>query len=164
MEEIFELLSLIYPLSPACLGISKKLLDPAKFQERSRPRDRRCLRSPPVFHKKGVALLCTSRQFPIGFFARMRPSSLSEATMTSCRAVMWRWKMQTLLYYKDQYDYICKTFLEFNIARVLLEKCAEFHSHARLIHCLKAAQALRTALKSTGFAVNRILWDRWQPG
>jgi CRP-like cAMP-binding protein len=164
MEEIFEFLSYIYPLSPPCIDYLRKAV-----KSRSVSKNEVVLAIGDVNHNlyfiKTGALYCyyfvKDKTVCDWFFWENETvvsigSYYDQVPSEDCIVVL----EDAELYYitKDQYDYICKTFLEFNfIARVLLEKyLKEFHSHARLIRKQEAADRFRLAFERNPAMMNRI--------
>jgi CRP/FNR family transcriptional regulator, anaerobic regulatory protein len=164
MEEIFEFLSLIYPLSPACIEYLRK-----SVKCRHVAKNEVVLAIGDVNHNlyfiKTGALYCyyfvKDKAVSDWFFFENETvvsigSYYDQVPSEDCIVAL----EDGVLYYitKDQYDYICKTFLEFNfIARVLLEKyLKEFHSHARLIRKQEAAERFRLAFEMNPAMMNRI--------
>jgi CRP-like cAMP-binding protein len=164
MEEIFEFLSYIYPLSPPCIEYLSKAV-----KSRSVSKNEVVLAIGDVNHNlyfiKTGALYCyyfvKDKTVCDWFFWENETvvsigSYYDQVPSEDCIVVL----EDAELYYitKDQYDYICKTFLEFNfIARVLLEKyLKEFHSHARLIRKQEAAERFRLAFERNPAMMNRI--------
>ena len=164
MEEIFKLLSLIYPLSPACLEYLRKVVKSRKVSKNEVVLAIGDVNHNLYFIKKG-ALHCyyfvKDKAVSDWFFCENETvvsigSYYDQLPSEDCIVALEKAE----LYYitKDQYDYICKTFLEFNfIARVLLEKyLKEFHSHARLIRKQEAAERFRLAFEKYPAMMNRI--------
>ncbi len=164
MDEIFMFLSAIYPLSPECIAYLRTVV---KF--------RRVVKSDIIlqigetnrnlyFIKTG-ALHCyyyvedkpvsdwffweNETVVSIGSFYDQVPSEDCIVAMEDAE-----------VYYitKSEYDYLNRTFLEFNfIARVLLEKYLKvFHSHARFIRKHKAAQRYQLILSKMPELIQRI--------
>jgi CRP-like cAMP-binding protein len=164
MEEIFQFLSLIYPLSPGCVEYLRKAV-----KSRRVAKHEVVLRIGDVNHNlyfiKTGALHCyyyvkdaevsdwffweNETVVSIGSFYDQLPS---EDCIVALEAAE--------LFYitKEHYDYICFTFLEFNfIARVLLEKYLNvFHGHARLIRKHLAAERYQLVLEKNPDMINRI--------
>jgi CRP-like cAMP-binding protein len=164
MEEIFEFLSLIYPLSPACieyLGTAVRSRLVSKNEVILRIGD---VNTHLYFIKSG-ALHCY-------YFVKDKPVSdwffwqnetvvsigswYDQVPSEDCIVVM----EDAELYYitKEQYDHACNNFLEFNfIARVLLEKyLKEFHGHVRFIRKVKAEDRYQLVLEKNPELVQRV--------
>jgi CRP/FNR family transcriptional regulator, anaerobic regulatory protein len=163
MEEIFELLSLIYPLSPDCIKYLGEVVKSRRVQK-----NEIVLRIGEINHYlyfiKSGALHCWYyvKDKPVSdwFFWKNETvvsigSYYDQVPSEDCIVAM----EDSELYYmtKDDYDYICRTFLEFNfIARVLLEKYLKvFHWHARLIRKHEAGDRYRLVLEKVPEMVER---------
>jgi CRP-like cAMP-binding protein len=154
MDEILAFLRFIYPLSPACTEYLRKVV-----RHRKVAKGEIILRIGEVnthlYFIKSGALHCY-------YFVRDKPVSdwffwqnetvvsigsfYDQIVSEDCIVGM----EETEVFYitKEQYDYACWNFLEFNfIARVLLEKyLKEFHSHVRLIRKHPAAERYRLVM------------------
>lgn len=164
MFEVVEFLNSIYPLSQECLHHLEKVV---KFKEIVRGDTLLEIGevNRNLYFIKSGALHCyyyvkdktVSDWFflegetvvSIGSFYDQVPSEDSIVALEDCE-----------LYYitKDEYDFINKTFLEFNfIARVLLEKYLKvFHEHARIIRKTAAVDRYNVVLKKMPELVQRI--------
>lgn len=155
MEEIFEFLSLIYPLSPACLDYLRKSVRSRRVSKNEVILAIGDVNHHLYFIKKG-ALHCyyfvKDKAVSDWFFCENETvvsigSFYDQLPSEDCIVPL----EDSELYYitKDQYDHLCRNFLEFNfIARVLLEKyLKEFHGHARLIRKQGTAERFRLAFE-----------------
>lgn len=164
MEEIFEFLRKIHSLSPACVAYLKDAVKSRRVLKNGV-----ILRIGDVNHHlyfiKTGALHCwyyvKDKEVSDWFFWKNETvvsigSYYDQVPSEDCIVAM----EDSELYYitKDQYDYLCETFLEFNyIARVLLEKYLKvFHGHARLIRKHLAADRYRLVLEKNPAMINRI--------
>jgi CRP/FNR family transcriptional regulator, anaerobic regulatory protein len=164
MEEIFEFLSLIYPLSPTCIDYLRTVV-----RSRRVSKNEVILRIGDVNHHlyfiKTGALRCyymvKDKEVSDWFFWKNETvvsigSFYDQVPSEDCIVV----QEDSELFYitKEQYDYCCNTFLEFNfVARVLLEKYLKlFHSHTRLIRKLPAADRYRLVLEKNPDMINLI--------
>lgn len=164
MEEIFELLSLIYPLSPECLEYLRKVVKFRKFSKNEVVLSIGEVNHNLYFIKKG-ALHCyyfvDDKAVSDWFFFENETvvsigSYYDQLPSEDCIVPL----EDSELYYitKEHYDHLCRTFLEFNfVARVLLEKyLKEFHGHARLIRKHKAVDRFRLAFERNPAMMNRV--------
>ena len=163
MEEIFAFLSVIFPLSPACIEYLSKVVKSRRVQK-----NEIVLRIGDVNHnlyfiKSGV-LHCFYyvKDKPVSdwFFWDSETvvsigSFYDQVASEDCIVAL----EDSVLFYitKDDYDYICRSFLEFNfIARVLLEKYLKvFHWHARLIRKHEASERYQLVLAKNPELVER---------
>jgi CRP/FNR family transcriptional regulator, anaerobic regulatory protein len=163
MEEILAFLSGIFPLSPECIEYLGTVV---RF--RRVPRNEMILAVGEVNHKlyfiKSGLLHCyyfvnnkpisdwffweKETVVSIGSFYDQVPSEDCIVALEDCE-----------IYFitKDQYDYVCRTFLEFNfVARVLLEKYLKvFHGHSRLLRKYQAADRYKLLLSKNPELVAR---------
>jgi CRP/FNR family transcriptional regulator, anaerobic regulatory protein len=163
MEEILAFLSLIHPLSPACIEYLGKVVRCRRVQK-----NEVVLRIGEINHNlyfiKAGGLLCYYyvKDKPVSdwFFWENETvvsigSFYDQVPSEDCIVAL----EDSELFYitKDDYDYICRTFLEFNfIARVLLEKYLKvFHWHARLIRKHEASDRYRLVLMQNPKLVDR---------
>lgn len=164
MEEIFVFLSYIYPLSPACIEYLRKVV-----RSRRVAKGEIILRIGEVnthlYFIKSGALHCY-------YFVKDKPVSdwfyWQNETVVSIGSfydqlpsedcIVGMEETEVFYITKEQYDYACKTFLEFNfIARVLLEKyLKEFHGHARFIRKVKAEDRYQMLLEKNPVLVQRV--------
>ncbi|HET6256660.1 MAG TPA: Crp/Fnr family transcriptional regulator [Puia sp.] len=164
MEEIFEFLSLIYPLSPECLEYLRKVVRSRRLAKNEVVLRIGEVNSQLYFIKTG-ALHCyyfvndkpvsdwffweNETVVSIGSFYDQLPSEDCIVTME---------ETEVFFITKEQYDYACLTFLEFNfIARVLLEKyLKEFHGHARFLRKVKSKDRYQMVLQKYPEIVQRV--------
>lgn len=164
MEEIFEFLSYIYPLSPACIEYLRKVVRSQKIAKGEIILRIGEVNSRLYFIKSG-ALHCYYfvKDKPVSdwfFFKNETVVSIGsfydQLSSEDCIVAM----EDTEVFYitKEQYDYACWNFLEFNfIARVLLEKyLKEFHGHTRFIRKVKAEDRYQLVLEKNPELVQRV--------
>lgn len=164
MEEIFEFLSYIYPLSPGCLEYLREVVRSQKIAKGEIILRVGEVNSRLYFIKSG-ALHCY-------YFVKDKPVSdwffFQNETVVSIGSFYDQLPSEdcivatedTEVFYitKEQYDYACRNFLEFNfIARVLLEKyLKEFHGHTRFIRKVKAEDRYQLVLEKNPELVGRV--------
>src|SRR5580700_3205065 len=163
MEEILQFLCIIYPLSPECLAYLRTVV-----KKRSVKRDEAILNigetNRHLYFIKTGALHCYYyvKDKPVSdwFFWENETvvsigSFYDQVPSEDCIVAL----EDSELFYitKNDYDYICRTFLEFNfIARVLLEKYLKvFHWHARLIRKHEASERYQLVLAKNPELVER---------
>lgn len=141
MKEVLAFLSGIYPLSDNCIAYLNKAVKPKTFRKREIILKFGEVNDRLFFIKKG-ALKCyylhDDKEVCDWFFFENDTvvsigSWYDQLPSEDCIEAV----EDTEVYYitKDQYDYLCREYLEWNfIARVLLEKYLKiFHAYARLI-------------------------------
>jgi CRP-like cAMP-binding protein len=164
MEEIFEFLSQIYPLSPACIEYLRRVVKHRLVLKNEVILNFGEVNQHLYFIKTG-ALHCfyLVREKPVSdwfFFENETVVSIGsfydQVPSEDCIVPM----EDTELYYitKEDYEYINLTFLEFNfIARVLLEKYLKvFHFHSRLIRKHQASERYQPVLAKLPELVRRV--------
>lgn len=164
MEEILQFLCIIYPLSPECLAYLRTVVKSRRVKRNEAILNIGETNRHLYFIKTG-ALHCyyyvkdkpvsdwffweNETVVSIGSFYDQVPSEDCIVALEDCE-----------LYYitKDDYDYINRTFLEFNfIARVLLEKYLKvFHGHARFIRKNPAADRYQLVMSKMPELIQRI--------
>ena len=164
MEEILAFLNAIFPLSPECIDYLRKVVRSRRVSRNEMILEIGQVNDKLYFIKTGL-LHCyyfvnnkpisdwffweTETVVSIGSFYDQVPSE-------DCIVALEDSEIYFIT--KDQYDHICRTFLEFNfVARVLLEKYLKvFHGHSRLLRKFSAADRYKLVLSKNPELVARV--------
>lgn len=164
MEEILELLSSIYPLSQECIEYLRKNVQTRRVHKNEIVLTIGEVNQNLYFIKKGALhcfYLVRDKQVSDWFFFENETvvsigSFYDQIPSEDCIVAL----EDAELYYitKEQYDYINRTYLEFNfVARVLLEKYLKvFHGHSRLLRKHPAPDRYKFVLVNHPEMVRRV--------